>query len=34
VSQTHLQDEYIKIIRDCDIFVSLFSTKIGKFSEA
>jgi len=33
MSQTRLQDEYNKAIRECDIFVSLFSTKTGKFTE-
>jgi len=26
-------DEYNKAVRDCDIFVSLFFTKAGKFTE-
>ena len=33
MSDTRLQDEYNKAIRDCDIFVSLFFTKTGKFTE-
>jgi hypothetical protein len=33
VSHTRLQDEYNKSIRDCDIFVCLFFTKTGKFTE-
>ena len=33
MSQTRLQDEYNKAIRDCDIFVSLFFTKVGKYTE-
>jgi hypothetical protein len=33
VSQTRLQDEYNKAIRDCDIFVMLFFTKVGKYTE-
>lgn len=33
VSQTRLQDEYNKAIRECDIFVMLFATKVGKYSE-
>ncbi len=33
MSETRLQDEYNKAIRDCDIFVSLFFTKTGKFTE-
>lgn len=32
VSKTRLQDEYNKAIRDCDIFVLLFHSKVGKFS--
>ena len=33
MSQTRLQDEYNKAITDCDIFVSLFFTKVGKYTE-
>jgi internalin A len=33
MSNTRLQDEYNKRIRDCDIFVSLFKTKTGKYTE-
>src|SRR5262249_28588646 len=33
MSDTRLQDEYNKAIRDCDIFVCLFFTKTGKFTE-
>ncbi|MEM9008097.1 MAG: COR domain-containing protein [Cyanobacteria bacterium P01_F01_bin.86] len=33
MSDTRLQDEYNKEIRDCDIFVSLFKTKTGKYTE-
>jgi internalin A len=33
MSETRLQDECNKAIRDCDIFVSLFLTKTGKFTE-
>ncbi len=33
MSETRLQDEYNQAIRDCDIFVSLFFTKTGKFTE-
>jgi hypothetical protein len=33
MSETRLQDEYNKAIRDCDIFVSLFFRKTGKFTE-
>jgi hypothetical protein len=32
MSQTRLQDEYNKAIRDCDIFVMLFSTKVGRYT--
>lgn len=33
VSKTRLQDEYNQAIRDCDIFVMLFSTKVGPYTE-
>jgi TIR domain len=33
VSQTRLQDEYNKAIRDCDLFVMLLSTKVGQYTE-
>ncbi len=33
MSETRLQDEYNKEIRACDIFVCLFFTKTGKFTE-
>ena len=33
MSETRLQEEYNKEVRNCDIFVSLFKTKTGKFSE-
>ncbi len=33
VSKTRLQDEYNKAIRDCDLFVMLFFTKVGKYTE-
>jgi hypothetical protein len=33
MSLTRLQDEYNKAVRDCDIFVLLFWTKVGKYSE-
>lgn len=32
MSETRLQDEDIKEVRACDIFVSLFKTKAGKFT--
>jgi internalin A len=33
MSETRLQDEYNKEIRACDIFVCLFFTRTGKFTE-
>jgi hypothetical protein len=33
MSQTRLQDEYDKAIRDCDLFVMLFWTKVGQYTE-
>lgn len=33
MSETRLQDEYNKAVKDCDIFVSLFCTKVGRFTE-
>jgi hypothetical protein len=33
MSQTRLQDEYDKAVRESDIFVMLFSTKVGKYTE-
>ena len=33
MSATRLQDEYNKAIQDCDIFVSLFHTKVGRYTE-
>lgn len=33
MSPTRLQDEYNKAIIDCDIFVSLFFTKVGQYTE-
>ncbi len=32
MSQERLQDEYNKAIRECDIFVMLFFTKVGKYT--
>jgi hypothetical protein len=32
VSQTRLQDEYNKAIRECDVFVMLFFTKVGRYT--
>ena len=33
MSATRLQDEYNKAVKSCDIFVSLFHTKVGKYTE-
>ena len=33
MSATRLQDEYNKVIAECDIFISLFHTKVGKYTE-
>jgi len=33
MSSTRLQDEYNQAIRDCDVLVSLFKTKTGKYTE-
>jgi len=33
MSKTRLQDEYNKALKECDIFLSLFFTKVGKFTE-
>jgi hypothetical protein len=33
MSQTRLQDEYNQAVRDCDVFLSLFKTKTGKYTE-
>ncbi len=33
MSQTRLQDEYNKAISECDIFIMLFFTKVGKYTE-
>jgi hypothetical protein len=33
MSQTRLQDEYNKAVKECDIFVMLFFTKVGKYTE-
>jgi tetratricopeptide (TPR) repeat protein len=33
VSQTRLQDEYNRQIRQCDLFVMLFWTKVGQYTE-
>jgi len=33
LSPTRLQDEYNKVIKGCDIFVLLFHTKVGRYTE-
>lgn len=33
MSQTRLQDEYDKAIRECDLFVMLFWTKVGQYTD-
>ncbi len=33
MSPTRLQDEYNKAIANCDVFVSLFRTKVGQYTE-
>jgi len=33
MSDTRLQDEYNKAVRSCDVFVALFFTKAGKFTD-
>jgi hypothetical protein len=33
MSEIRLQNEYNEAIRNCDVFVSLFSTKVGQFTE-
>ena len=33
MSKTRLQEEYNERVRNCDVFVSLFFTKAGKFTE-
>jgi hypothetical protein len=33
LSKTRLQDEYNKEIRGCDVFVMLFCTKVGRYTE-
>ena len=32
MSQTRLQDEYNKAIRECELFVMLFWTKVGPYT--
>jgi hypothetical protein len=33
MSKTRLQEEYNKAIRECDIFIMLFYSKVGKYTE-
>lgn len=33
ISETRLQDEYNQAVRACDVFVSLFATKAGPFTQ-
>lgn len=33
ISQNRLQEEYNRAIRDCDIFIMLFYSKVGKYTE-
>jgi len=33
LSKTRLQDEYNKVLKQCDLFVMLFYTKVGKYTE-
>lgn len=33
MSKTRLQDEYNRAIRECDLFIMLFFTKVGKYTE-
>jgi hypothetical protein len=33
LSQTRLQDEYNKAIKGCDLFIMLFFSKVGKYTE-
>ncbi len=33
ISKTRLQEDYNKAIRECDIFLMLFFTKVGKYTE-
>jgi hypothetical protein len=32
MSETRLQDEYNRAVRECDVFVCLFGTKAGRFT--
>ncbi|MFN8396778.1 MAG: COR domain-containing protein [Bacteroidia bacterium] len=33
ISETRKQDDYNKVIRECDVFISLFFTKAGKYTQ-
>ena len=33
MSATRLQDEYNRAITDCNVFISLFKTKVGRYTE-
>lgn len=33
ISQTRKQEDYNRVVRQCDIFVSLFSSKVGAYTE-
>ena len=33
MSKTRLQDEYNKVVADSDVFISLFGSKVGKYTE-
>jgi hypothetical protein len=33
MSKTRLQDEYNEAIRQCDVFIMLFCTKVGQYTE-
>ncbi len=33
VSKTRLQDEYNQAIKECELFVMLFFTKVGQYTE-
>lgn len=33
MSRTRLQDEYNYVVKNCDIFISLFFTKVGKYTK-
>lgn len=33
LSETRLQDEYNKVLKECDLFIMLFYTKVGKYTK-